>query len=305
MYDEHEFAPIVFTQTLSFAQNKAMNLKNQLIYFICSAVSVLLLSACYGPKGGCLDPNAVNFDVSADKDSNCIYPSLILSIAHLYDTNGLKIDSLYTNQLGQKYRFKEVSFYLSNFKIVSGLQEYTTQDTFHAYKRISPSANDSTFISPLSDIGLVRRSVVSLNLGTFREIGNFDGLKFDFGLNAELRTILPGSVRLGSPLRPQNEMLYDSAAHEHRFGRFVIERIDGLSGGSMLDTVYLRGAEYALGENIYTQNVPLKQEAGYNFQVKLSIDYSKWLSQINLTNTLNDKKTELAKSIMTSFSVSQ
>ncbi len=45
---------------------------------------VFFLAGCYEPKEGCLDPQAVNYDVTADEACAdcCTWPSLRLSVKH-------------------------------------------------------------------------------------------------------------------------------------------------------------------------------------------------------------------------------
>ena len=279
-------------------------MKNKYLPYIAAIASFCtVLIGCYEPRGGCLDPNAVNFDVNADLDTGCIYPSLVLNMSHLHGTEGIKTDSIYFNQLNQAYQVKEFAFYLSGFTFLSGNQAYTLQDTFHAFQLLSPSANDSSLITPISDIGLIRRSTINPKIGTFREVGVFDGIECDFGLRQELISILPGSVRVGFPLRPQAEMLYDSIERSYRFARLIVEHDSGPV--SVIDTLYLSGAEFAAGENHLKQIVPLKQHIGYDFKVNLAIDYKKWFDLTDFNQSKNDIQRQIAISIPASFTFSQ
>jgi hypothetical protein len=263
---------------------------------------VCALAACYKPRRGCLDPNGVNFDVNADVDTGCVYPSLVLEFAHLHDGDGLSFDSIYTNNLGQKYRIKDVAFYLSGVQFTKGTEITGLTDTFHAFVPISPSANDSSRISPIFDIALVRRSTLSTTIGSFPKVDSFDGISLDFGLRKELVDVLPGSVRAGHPLRPQPEMLYDSTAREHRFARLVLELNPPTS---VTDTLWITDAEFAVGGNKITTKTPLIQKAGYNFKVKIGVDYRLWFVNTDLSKPKSAIVSQIASSALGGFYITQ
>jgi hypothetical protein len=262
------------------------------------AFATFFIGACYEPRIGCLDPNATNFDVSADQDTGkCVYPLMVLKISHLHDGVGLNTDSFYINANNQKYKIREFAYYLSGFTVLSGLQEYPIDDTLHAFKRISPSANDSTRIVLTSDIGLVRRSTVELKAGTFRQVGSFDGMRFDFGLRNEILSVLPGSVRAGSVLRPQPEMLYDSTNQKYNYGRFIIEHEIVPGQAAVIDTLWLSDVAFAVGGNTITKMVPLNQIAGFDFKINLALDYKEWLHNIDWTKDMITIKANIAQNL--------
>jgi hypothetical protein len=263
-----------------------------------SFLLICICTACYEPRKGCLDPNAVNLDVNADIDTGCIYPSLVLEFAHLHDGIGLNFDSIYQNDLGQKYRIRDVAFYLSGFTLLKGTQTYGLKDTFHAFQLLAPTANDSTRITPISDIAFVRRSTITLPIGSFREIGIFDGMHLDFGLRNELVSVLPGSVPTGNALRPQPEMLYDSTARAHRFARIVLE-LDPTT--SKTDTLWLRDVEFAVGGQKITHIGQLTQRAGYNFTIKIGVDYALWMRNTDLTKPKSAIASQIAGSVLSGF----
>ncbi len=273
---------------------------------ILAANFILVVSACYKPRVGCLDPNATNFDVSADKDTgNCVYAKLVLQLSHTYDGVGLRTDSFYTNQYNQKYKIKEFAYYLSGFTVLQGLQEYPLEDTLHAFKRVSPSANDSVRITLTSDIGLIRRNTVELVTGTFRESGVFDGIRMDFGLRSQVMEVLPGSVRAGSVLRPQPEMLYDSTNQRYHFGRFIIEHELQPGSATVTDTLLLGVDAFAAGGNKIEQLLSLKQTAGFDFDVKTQVDYKLWFDQVDWTSDMTTIKAKIAQNLISGFLFAQ
>jgi hypothetical protein len=208
------------------------------------AFATFFIGACYEPRIGCLDPNATNFDVSADQDTGkCVYPLMVLKISHLHDGVGLNTDSFYINANNQKYKIREFAYYLSGFTVLSGLQEYPIDDTLHAFKRIS------------------------------------------------------GSVRAGSVLRPQPEMLYDSTNQKYNYGRFIIEHEIVPGQAAVMDTMWLSDLAFAVGGNTITKMVPLNQIAGFDFKINLALDYKEWLHNIDWTKDMITIKANIAQNL--------
>lgn len=261
------------------------------------------LMACYQPRGGCIDPNAVNFDVNADLDTGCIYPNMVLEVSHLHNNTGVNLGGNYLNNKGQYYQILDVAYYLSGFKFGSGLQEYTLQDTFQAFRKGTPNVSDSVAVTAINDIALLRRNTVSYTIGGFREEGQFDRISCDFGLRTELTDILPGSVTSGFSLSPQSEQLYDSVAFAYRFAR-IIYRADS-STLTKPDTMWLSGQDFAGGAPKITQSVNMKHVAGFDFKVKLSVDYSFWFANVDFSKPKPDIIRQITNDLQGSFLFSQ
>ncbi|MEY3052957.1 MAG: hypothetical protein RLY31_2742 [Bacteroidota bacterium] len=101
-----------------------------MLYHLLAVCLCTVVSACYQPAEGCLDPLAANYDVSADDDCGstcCNYPSLKLSFQHRLalpggaeDGTTFRYDSLYpafpdTNHL---YAVRRARFLLSDLRLV-------------------------------------------------------------------------------------------------------------------------------------------------------------------------------------------
>jgi len=68
-----------------------LNSLTSLRLFCCTAISILILSSCYEPIEGCLDPFSSNFRLDADNDCEhcCTYPSVNLNLFHMWDSINL------------------------------------------------------------------------------------------------------------------------------------------------------------------------------------------------------------------------
>jgi hypothetical protein len=261
-------------------------------------LSTLLACACYQPRQGCLDPNGVNFDVNADRDTGCIYPVLRLNVAHLHGGSGIKFDSTYTNSLNQRYKILDFAYYLSGYEFDQGLKTSGVLDTFQAYK-YQTTPDDSLKVTPIRDFALLRRNTIDYAIGSFREVGQFETVRMNFGLGGALQGILPGSVVASNLLAPQAEMLFDSTNHRHYFGRLVIEH--EVNNVVKVDTLRLRAEDFSPLDQEIEQQIVLKQRAGFNFIIKLNVNYQNWFNKVDLSLGKRVIEQEMAKSVKTSF----
>lgn len=82
-----------------------------------SFMMVLLISACYEPQEGCLDPNAVNYDVEADINANCTYPALSIAFGHNWGDTTFSYDATYLDENGEDYQIRFMGFFLRDFEV--------------------------------------------------------------------------------------------------------------------------------------------------------------------------------------------
>ena len=87
----------------------------------------LFFTSCFQPEEGCLDIEATNFTLSADRDCvqddntsdcPCTYPDINLVIEHVYNDQAYLPDSVYQNNLGQTFRIRDIQFYMSDICLI-------------------------------------------------------------------------------------------------------------------------------------------------------------------------------------------
>jgi hypothetical protein len=268
-----------------------------LLIYICTN-----LLSCYDPQKGCLDYDATNFDVSADENCCCEYPQLVLNIAHRYGADGLRLDSAYTNGLGQPFRLHKVLFYLSDIYLTQGGTKYMVEDTLHSHKYLGA---DSIFTVLRDDIQLVRRDDnPAHSIGIFRAVGTFDSIGFRFGLLPDVDKTAPGSVAtIGSPLRPQPEMMYDSLLRRYECMRLVISR--DTAEGTPRDTLKFYLSDFDSNQQIIQKSGTFSHESGYNFLLGMQYDYQNWFENVDLTTTLSAIKSSIANNLSNGVVISQ
>ena len=91
-----------------------------------SIISLLFLfcyflpTSCFEPEEGCLDIEANNFQLAADRDcskdapSNCFctYPSVSLRVVHVFDKLDFRTDTVYRINSGEIIKIRDIQFYI-------------------------------------------------------------------------------------------------------------------------------------------------------------------------------------------------
>ena len=135
---------------------------------------ILLSVGCLEQDEGCLDPNAVNLDVTADKNAGCNYPELRFNFSHRWGPEGnsplFRLNEPIVLSSGDTLRIRNFDFYISNAQIgeVAGLTVFDTVET-----------NDRSFI--MDDLTIVSPGTVRFVIGHVRDFGTYEGLEFQLG----------------------------------------------------------------------------------------------------------------------------
>jgi hypothetical protein len=257
----------------------------------------LLISNCYEAKEGCLDIEAVNFDAGADDTCCCIYPKLLLKVEQNFDTFVFLPNKNYEWETGKFLNIKSIVFYLSDFSLTRNSQIFTPTDSLNF--KLWP---DSSKLRLANDFALIKRETGDYPMGTFRESGNFDGFGFTFGLNEVDNKIISTTIIGTSALKPQAEKFWLNETDGYAFARIELQQ-DTLID-TPIDTFYLSRPDF--------QKIPFnfagdfKHKSGYNFEIKLKVDFKKWFEGTNLpTNDISALKSKIMSNLSRSFDVSQ
>lgn len=237
------------------------------------AVTLCLLGGgCLEPQDGCLDERALNFDISADRNCCCNYPRLMLKIDHQWDT----LTFVPGNQFlynADTLVFEEFLFFLSDFTLgtSAGL----------SYRVEEQLVIDSPAIDRIDDVLLVQPPAADLIAGTFVYPGiQFDRLSFELGLPEELRTVPAASFPEKHPVRESVPKLLDSVSIEFVD---VFFKVSGESVAGQSRSLLLK-----FPENVFLQNsVSIMSPVGFDTEIKLSVDYRKWIEGVNFLEDTN------------------
>lgn len=281
--------------------NTQFPISNLLLLLLSLAMA---FSACFEPQDGCLDIEATNFDASADDDCCCEYPKLIMEARHRYGSDTVQYlpDSLYVNSAGQVFRIKSVAFYLSEFQLFQNSVPFTVSDTAQL-QTYAPSANDTIKEVFTDDFVLFRRTPVDNSVGEFKTPGIFEKVRIRLGLSDDAQRVIPRLAPSGSPLRIQGDSLWYGPAAGYVFFQAVVVR-DSMQA-TKPDTLAFTEADLS-GFFIEQTGNFSHPSGGYDFRIKLGIDYKKMFDGIDwTTGDIPAWKSQIASNLQGVFSVSQ
>lgn len=250
-------------------------------FFLCL---LLLLAGCYEPKEGCLDINAVNFSVKADRpcSSCCTYPTLRMAIAHKLtpnqETNLNFGDSIYTDGAGNRFRLRNIQFLISRVRLVrpDGTEVYPT-DTVRVRLQQPNGIIADTVLA--NNFVLANRNIfTAAEIGTFATEGKFEKLRFTLGIRDVANRIVPTSLPDPHPLR--TEGMYANAETG-----YIFNRLEWFNHPT--DTIVTR--LLITGEsNAREVEVPVNANVlpGFHVRVLLRVNYLLWFADVNLKNDL-------------------
>ena len=266
------------------------------------------LTACYEPREACLDINATNFAVDADRPCSdcCEYPNLRLAVNHrsVYPNTTVNfrlLDSVYFDRSGQAFRVAGIRFYLSDLHFMmadgteAGVTDVIRLDVFNENGALEEKTLEDNF-------SLVTPSrVQAYQIGTFRTPGEFTALRFTLGLNDLANRADPVSLPVDHPLAPQPEDLYWSPDSGYVFNRIAIFR--DTTAADTIPTVLQIGTEPYRLEVVLPVSGVIPE--GQNLLVSLQIDYLRWFAGIE--DVRQDPASDLIDAIVSglaqSFSV--
>ena len=140
---------------------------------------VIGLVGCLEKEEGCLDPNALNLDVSADVNANCDYPSIRFNVSHRWirpanqedDTTTFRLNSIFNvPATDDSVIFSSIRFYMSNVKL-GGSEPLIVSDSI--------LLNDGGYVA--NDLMLFNAANFQFATGDINRYGNYSGLEFDVG----------------------------------------------------------------------------------------------------------------------------
>ncbi len=259
---------------------------------------VLSLGSCFEPREGCLDIAAINFNAAADRDCCCRYPELVLTTDQVYDTLFFRRDSLYVGTGGHLFRIKSIVFYLSEFELFRASEKFEIGEVVDL--RVFDAATNDTITETFTDdFTLLRRTPLDNPVGSFREGGAFDKIRFRLGLSQAAERVIPALAPSEHPLGPQAENL---AHNGYTFLQAVVVR-DSMAATAP-DTIRIGRAE--LGDFFIEGNGNFQHPLGYNFALTLRADWAQLFKGVIWTNhDIQAWKSQIVANLPSVFSVSQ
>lgn len=174
---------------------------------------ILLFVNCADRKEGCLDVLAVNFDVEAETECCCNYPTLNVRINFLNNGEVFSPFDTLTNTIGQSIILHHWISRFHNLQL-----ENSTSSSFQISERIDVNGFSSPFVN---DFLQVRTNTFLYPVGTMEFSGLMDSLALQIGLLNNANSIDPNSLQVDHPLRLGSDSLWDAsdgyATHHLRY----------------------------------------------------------------------------------------
>lgn len=267
---------------------------------------MVFLSGCYEPKDGCLDVNATNFDLDADRpcpDNCCEYPELRLSLQHkwVYPAAAYTLnlgDTLYPDAGGHLFRLDKIAFLLSGFRLtfsdgsILQVSDSLEIDKFAADLSREPAVikDDILLVKPPGSAGLV--------VGNFRNSGVIQSISFTIGLEDPANSADPSSA-------PNSHPLQDTAQFIEPGLGYYANKISLFRTAESTDTIPLALNMPVTGSRTGV-SLPVTDhfilQPGFNLRITLQVDYSRWFAQIQ--DIRNDPPEILIRKIVDSLAQS-
>jgi len=266
-----------------------MSLRSKLI--LSSLLLVTGLCSCVEVDEGCLDPLASNYEVAADRDCCCTYPSLSVSVLHRLDSLGL--------QLGD-YDIDE-RLDIGGFVItLSQIELQTTEDTWLSVSeteniRLGSGITAETLMTP--SYNLITSSLNNrVNLGSLQNGDDISAVRFRVGLPSSWAALNLASIDTEEHHLQDLVELYNS--DDRNYTEMLLRyRRDTLEPYIPLTWTIAEGMEEQL-----VIELPLDILRGDDLTIGLILDYKELLDDVNPSDAVDVQRSRVLSNLADSWS---
>ncbi len=262
----------------------------KLFHILLLGLIVVTSSSCYEKEDGCLDAEAVNFDVTADENCCCSYPKMVLTMSHAYEDSGLSFGTNYLNNINSPFQVLSVQYYLSGFSLVDN-----SNNSFVTTSTVSLPQLTGGNIETADDFVLINRGVFANvdSIGFFPTYGIFEKLQFEIGVKEVAKNTDPEKVDESFPLATQTDSMW------YNNGQYVAAKImlkpDTVE---ISDTITINIFENSL----VSLDSQLELSRATHLNLQLQVDYAVWFNGIDFQNDsqqsiMNQIQSNLASSL--------
>lgn len=233
-------------------------------------VGLLLVFACIGCNTrieGCLQANAENFDLNAERpcDGCCLYPSMGLSLTQKWgDRNFTNGDTLYDIH-GAPYKILDLKYFLSSWVWHDTEGNYITVDSVEA-------SCDEDILGFTTDNLIIDSRQFVYNLGTIRESPLIDSLQFALGLYQDFSCLDTSDTDTPFSLTNQSP-LWNAETGKLEMIRLILQlSLDQ----ETTDTIFVTT------NDITRLGYILQLKPGTDARFDLTVDYAQWFNDVNV-----------------------
>ncbi len=244
--------------------------------------AMFFLFQCEPPSRGCLDVEATNLELSADRpceDNCCTYPKLMIAFNQEFDGQVWKPDTAYANNLGHWFVISKASFYFSDFMLSKGNNQYTTADSVEL-KWLNGGDTSKQYFR--NDFMLGRRIPLEYAVGTFRESGIFDGFQCHLGLDETANKVISTKTPSGHPLNKQPDSLWLNNTDRFVWLQLIVKK--DTMANTPLDTLRFTANDFGGQPYPIVRSGSFEHLTGINFNIGMTVDFAALFKGINLAN---------------------
>lgn len=228
-----------------------------------------MFSNCRETTEGCLDPEASNFDPSADETCCCEYPQFSIRFSYNNydtDTTAFGLNKVYNDDGNNPYFITNISLYLSDFELVR---------SDNSILRISDSLavilQNGTSTNIIDDIIILKSNTFKYGIGTTTTSGDFVKIRFKVGLNDVINQINPEEIAATHSLS-KDKNLYATNG-------YIFNKIDVITDTSATDVI----TEFEITAPFVTIELDYDFSiySGFDKEIKINADLKKLLETVN------------------------
>lgn len=233
---------------------------------------LIFIWSCNEEIEGCLDPEASNFDPSADVSCCCEYPQFGVRFSYNnydIDTTAFSINTTYNDAANNPYSVNDISIYLSDFELIK-----TDNSVVRTEDSIEIQLQDGTIGSYIDDVIILKTNVFQYDIGTIQNSGNYQSLRFKVGLNGIFSQTNPDSVVTTSPLSIANDL--------HNGTEYIFTEVEMIKDTSNVFNI----STYQITQDVIQieLNYNYTITAGFDKTLQINADLKKIFENIDFRN---------------------
>jgi hypothetical protein len=232
---------------------------------------------------GCLDINASNFDLNADRacPDCCTYPSVFLTLSQKWVDRNFALTDTLRDIHDRPYRINDLKYYLSSWTW------YGTDHQWHTVDSAQITCNGN-IIHYTPDILLIDAKQFNYTLGTYHQSPDIDSIRFLFGLSESFGCLNDSAAPV---ILSDKSPLWDSPVQSLATVRLVLQ--PDISSTD-LDTIFIHY------QQVFGMNYDLILQPGFSTTFKLTVDYFKWFGNADIQD-LNSFAVSIQSGVNGSF----
>jgi len=241
----------------------------QIVILLTMLCFVLVEWACNTRIEGCLDPNASNFDFTAEQDCDgcCTYPFMTFTLSQKWNNENFSTaDTLY--DLNQNpYKIVDIRYFLSS---------WTWKGVDNAAYTVDSTEADCAGhkLRYTKDINAIESRIFIYLLGNYRQAPVIDSVNFHMGLVEDFECLddtLSSTPDILTPASP----LWNPHTEDLSTMRLVVNRniVD-----SVFDTVFIDLHQ------LFSVSYPHILARGADYSFLLTVNYAMWFEQVDISD---------------------